>query len=65
MRGYYGAKGFGDPGLFHIKPMAHAEEKEMFEDEQRKSRLLGYTAEDNPILDESRSRKGKAPCHQG
>ena len=63
LRGYYGAKGFGNLGLFHIKPMAYAEEKEMFEDEQRKSRLLGYTAEDNPVLGESRSRKGKAPCH--
>ena len=35
--------------------MAHAEEKEMFEDEQRKSRLLRYTAKDNPVLGESRS----------
>ena len=36
-RGYCGAKGIGDLGLFHIKSMAHAEEEEMFEDEQRKS----------------------------
>ena len=33
LRGYCGAKGFGDPDPFHIKPMAHAEEEEMFEDE--------------------------------
>ena len=60
-----GAKGFGDPSPFHIKPMVHAEKEEMSELEQRKFRLLGYTAKDNPVLDEPRSRKGKAPCHQG
>ena len=32
---------------------AHAEEEEMSEDEHRKSRLSGYTAEDNPVLGES------------
>ena len=47
-RGYCGVKRIGDPGPFHIKPMAHAEEEEMsedeemFEDEQRKSRPPGY-----------------------
>ena len=65
LRGYCGAKGFSDLGPFHIKPMAHAKEEEMSEDEQRKSRLPRYTAEDNPVLGESRSRKGKAPRHQG
>ena len=45
--------------------MTHAEEEEMSEDEQRKSRLLGYIAEDNPIFGELRSQKGKAPRHQG
>ena len=65
LRGYCGAKGFGDPGPFHIKPMAHAEEEEMFEDEQRKSRLPGYTVGDNPVLGKLRSRKGKMPRHQG
>ena len=65
LRGYCGAKGFGDPGLFHIKPMAHAEEEEMSEDEQRKFRLLGYTAEDDPVLGEPKSRKEKATRHQG
>ena len=48
----YGAKGSRDPGPFHIGPMAHAEEEEMSEEEQRESRLLGYTAEDNPVLGE-------------
>ena len=52
LRGYCGAKGIGDLGPLHIKPMAHAEEEEMCEDEHRKSRLPGYTAEDNPIIDE-------------
>ena len=47
-----GTKGIGDPGPLHIKPMTHAEKEEMFEDEHRKSRLPGYTVEDNPILGE-------------
>ena len=59
-----GANGFGDPSSFHIKPMAHAEEEEMSENEQRKSRLPRCTVEDNPILGKPRSQKGKAPCHQ-
>ena len=65
LRGYCGVKGFGDLGPFHIKPMAHVEEEEMSEDEQRKFRLPGYTAEDNPVLGKPRSRKGKASRHQG
>ena len=48
LKGYCGAKRFGDPGPFHIKPMAHAEEDGMLENKQRKSRLSGYTAKDNP-----------------
>ena len=60
-----GAKGFGDLGPFHIKPMAHAEEEEMSKDEQRKSRLPRYTAEDDPVLSEPKSRKEKVACHQG
>ena len=64
LKGYCGAKGSGDPGPFHIGPMAHAEEEEMFEDEQRESRLLGYTAEDNPILGRPKSQRGKAPRRQ-
>ena len=65
LRGYCGTNGFGDPGPFHIKPIAHAEEEEMSEDEQRKSKLSGCTAKDNLVLGKSRSQKGKAPCHQG
>ena len=33
LRGYCGAKGFGDPGPFYIKPKAHVEEEEVPEDE--------------------------------
>ena len=36
----------------------------MAKDEQRKSRLPGYTAEDDPVLSKPKSRKGKMPCHQ-
>ena len=56
-----GAKGSGDPGSFHIRPMAHAEEEEMSKNEQKESRLLGYTAEDNSVLGRPKSQKGKAP----
>ena len=51
---------FGDLSPFHIKPLAHAEEEEMSKDEQRRSKLLGDVAEDNPVLGEPRSRKEKA-----
>ena len=64
LRGYYGAKRSGDLGLFHIKSMAHVKEEEMPEDEQREPRLPGYTAEDDPILGRSKSRKGKVPHRQ-
>ena len=33
LRGYCGAKGIDDPGPSHIKPIAHAEEEEMSENE--------------------------------
>ena len=67
-----GAEGFGKPGpfhsklgSFHIKPKAHAEEEEMSEDEQRRSKLLGDVAEDHLVLDELRSHKKKAAHLQG
>ena len=63
LKGYCGAKKFGNPGLFHIKPKAHAEEEEMPNDEQRRSKLPGDIAEDNPVLDKPRSRKEKAARH--
>ena len=50
----------GNPDPFHIKPKAHAEEKEMSEDEQRRSKLPGDVAEDNLVLGEPRSQKEKA-----
>ena len=61
LRGYCGAKGFGDPDPFHIKPKTHAEEEEMLEDEQRESRLPGYIVEDDPILSRPKSWEVKAP----
>ena len=64
LRGYCGAKGFGDPDPSYIKPKACVEEEEMSENEQRESRLPGYTVEDNPVLDKLKSRKGKAPRRQ-
>ena len=60
LRGYCGAEGFGKPDPFHIKPKAHAEEEEISEDEQRRSKLLGDVAEDHPVLGELRSQKEKA-----
>ena len=59
LRGYYGAEGCGNPSPFHIKPKAHAEEEEMSENEQRRSKLLGDVAEDHPILSELRLQKEK------
>ena len=60
----YGVKEFGNPIPLHIKPKAHIEEEEMFENEQRRSKLPGNIAEDNPVLGKPRSRKEKAARHQ-
>ena len=60
-----GAEEFGNLGPFHIKSKANAEEKEMFEDERVRSKLLGDVTEDNPVLGKPRSRKEKAAHHQG
>ena len=57
LKGYCGAKGFGNLSPFHIKSKAHTEEEEMSENEQRRSKLLGDVAEDNPVLGEPRSQK--------
>ena len=65
LRGYCGAKEFDNPGPFHIKLKAHAEEEEMSEDKQRRSKLSGDVAEDNPVLGKPRSRKDKVARHQG
>ena len=54
-RGYYGAKEFGNPGPFHIKPKGHAEEEEMSEDKRRRSKLPRNVAKDNPILGQPKS----------
>ena len=60
-----GPKNLATPAPFPIKPKAHAEEEEMFEDERRRSKLPGGIVEDNPILSNPRSRKEKAARHQG
>ena len=65
LRGYCGAKEFGNPDPFHIKPKANAEEEEMSEDERRRSKLPGDIAEDNPVLSKPRSLKEKVTHHQG
>ena len=44
LKGYCGAKEFGNPGSFHIKPKAHVEKEEMSEDERRRSKLPGDVA---------------------
>ena len=54
-------KDLAKPNPFHIRPKAHAKEEEMSEDEQRESRLSGYTAKDNPVLGKPKSQKGKVP----
>ena len=59
-----GAKGSRDSDPFHIKPKAHAEEEEIPEDKQRESKLLGYTAEDDPVLGKPKSQKRKTPRRQ-
>ena len=64
LRGYCGTKGSRDSDQFHIKPKAHAKEKEMPEDEQRETKLPGYTAEDDPVLGRPKSHKEKAPRRQ-
>ena len=62
-RGYCGVEKFSNLGPFHIKPKAHAEEEEMSEDEQRRSKLPGDVAKDNPVLGKPRSQKEKAAHH--
>ena len=52
-------------GLKELVTPTHAEEEEMSEDEQRKSKLSGYATEDDPVPGEPRSRKGEVPHHQG
>ena len=44
--------------------MAHTEEEKMSKDEQRRSKLPGDVAKDNPVLGKLRSRKEKAARHQ-
>ena len=55
LRGYCGVKELINPSPLYYEPKAHAEEEETPEDEQRKSKLPGDIAEDNPILGQPRS----------
>ena len=64
LRGYYGAKEFGNLGPFHIKPKAHVEEEEMSKDERRRSKLPRDVAKDNPALGKPRSWKENPARHQ-
>ena len=41
VKGFCGAKEFGNLSPFHIKPKAHAEEEEMSEDKRRRFKLPG------------------------
>ena len=63
-RGFCGAKGSKDSGPFHVKAKAHAEKEEMPKEEQRESKLPGYTADDDPVLGRPKSWEGKAPRRQ-
>ena len=62
---YCGAKDSENPGQFHIKLKAHAKEKEMSKDEQRRFELSGDMAEDNFVLGKPKSQKENTTCHQG
>ena len=62
---YCGAKDSENPGQFHIKLKAHAKEKEMSKDEQRRFELSGDMAEDNFVLGKPKSQKEKTTRHQG
>ena len=55
-----GLKDLAKPSPFHIKPKAHAEKEEMFEDELGRLKLLRGVTEDHPVLGQPRSLKGKA-----
>ena len=54
-----GAKRSRDSDPFHIKPKTHTEEEEVPEVEWGESKLSGYTAEDDFVLNRPKSRKGE------
>ena len=60
-----GLKDLAKPSPFHIRSKTHAEEEKMPKDEQRESRLLGYIAKDDPVLDRLKSQKGKRYVARG
>ena len=52
---YYRVKELSNPDPLYTEPNAYAEEEEMPEDEQRKSKLSRDIAEDNLVLAQPRS----------
>ena len=60
LRGYSGAKEFGNPGPLYAKPKAYTEEEGVFEDESRKLQSPRSTAEDNHVLGQPGPLKGRA-----
>ena len=61
LRGYCGAKGFGDFSPFHIKPKAHAEEEEMPEDEQMEPDCQDILL--RTTLSSADQNQGRGKCH--
>ena len=55
LRGYCGVKELSNPGPLYIELKTHAEEEEMLEDEQRKSKLTTNITKDNPVLGQPKS----------
>ena len=55
LKSYCGVKELNNLGPLYSEPKACAEEEEMPEDEQRRSKLLRDIAEDNPVLGQPRS----------
>ena len=62
LRKNWGAKEFGNPGSFHIKPKCHVKEEEMFDDKRRRFKLPKDIAEDNPVLNQLKSSERRAAC---
>ena len=59
----YEVKELSNPGPLYTEPKADAEEEEMPEDEQRRSKFPTDIAEDNPVVGQPRSKEGRAACH--
>ena len=60
MFGDVGLEDLAKPSPFHIKRKGHVGKEEASEDKQGRPKLLRGATEDNPVLDQLRSLKGKA-----